>query len=80
MPRYFFDVDDAGEAQRDEVGTDLGSLDEVRAEAISLLPNIARDEVPDGDIQTFAVLVRDETGHSIFQASLVLSARWLNER
>jgi Domain of unknown function (DUF6894) len=80
MPRYFFDVDDGGDAQRDEVGTDLGSLDEVRAEAISLLPNIARDEVPDGDNQTFAVLVRDDSGRPIFEASLVLSARWLNER
>jgi hypothetical protein len=78
MTHYFFDVDDGISATRDKVGTELNSLKELRAEAISLLPNIARDELPDGDDRCFAVRVRDGAGRYIFEASFTLSARWLD--
>jgi len=79
MPRYFFDVDDGIGATRDDTGTDLKSLNDVRAEAIWLLPSIARDELPDGDSRRFAVKVRDKQGRYVFEASLTLVARWLSE-
>jgi hypothetical protein len=80
MPRYFFDVDDGEGAFRDTTGTSIKSLEAVRAEAIALLPNIARDELPDGrDDRRFAVRVRDRQGHYIFEASLTLAARWLKD-
>jgi hypothetical protein len=75
--RYFFDVHDDEQAKADDMGTDFTTLEEVRAAAIVLLPNIARDEFPDGDSRRFAVKVRDRSGRYIFEASLTLKADWL---
>ena len=78
--RYFFDVQDDEQSKPDEMGTEFGDLEAVRAAAIVLLPNIARDELPDGDARRFAVKVRDRSGRYIFEASLTLRAEWLNVR
>ncbi|GEP07008.1 DUF6894 family protein [Methylobacterium oxalidis] len=73
MPRYFFDVHDGG-PQSDDTGTELASRDEARAKAKSLLPDIAREEIPKGDDQsTFTVLVRDENNHPVYSATLTFA-------
>ncbi len=77
MPNYFFDVDDGDIARRDDEGSELLGLKEARAEAISLLPNIAREKLPDGDLRFFVVTVRDATGQNVFRATLYLAAVWL---
>ncbi|MHC2109403.1 DUF6894 family protein [Methylobacterium sp. CM6246] len=77
MPRYFFDIYDGGSA-RDDEGTELEDPTAVRQHVLRLLPDIARDEVPeDGDRRTFSVVVTDEDGKSIYTATLNYSGLWL---
>ncbi|WP_407530781.1 DUF6894 family protein [Methylobacterium oryzisoli] len=49
MARYFFDVHDVT-LQRDEIGSDCASLDQVREQALRFLPDVAREQaLDDGD-------------------------------
>jgi hypothetical protein len=77
MPRYFFDIEDNGELTVDDEGLELSSEKAVRDEAIRALPELAKDELPDGAQHSFWVKVRDESGAYIFQASLELKSGWL---
>ena len=45
MPRYFFDLLNAGELAADEEGTELSSMDEVQNEAAYALADMLRDDV-----------------------------------
>ena len=76
MPRYFFDVFDGEKLTRDEIGIELADLERVRSEAIQALPEIARDELPDGDVRVFSVQARAEGDRVIFTASLTFKAEW----
>ncbi len=63
MPRFFSDIQDGDEQQRDEEGLELPNGEAVRKTAMRLLPDIARDEVPlDGDRRSFTVIVTDMNG------------------
>ena len=70
MPRYFFDVGDSRGFHRDDVGDECDGFDEARTQAQSLLPDIAREELPDGDLHTIACDVRDETGRVVYRGEL----------
>jgi hypothetical protein len=76
MARYFFDTFDGKELMRDEVGIELGELERVRVEAIDALPDLAREELPDGDESVFAVHARDEEGRIVFTATLTFKGEW----
>ncbi len=77
MPRFYFDIEDGPSRARDDDGTMLPDAEEARKAAIGLLPNIARDELPDGDRRNFVATVRLEDGRVIFRATLSLVAEWL---
>lgn len=78
MPRYFFDLHDGDEVQRDDTGTEFSSLDEVRREAMRLLPNIAREEIPEhSNCRSFVVLVTDEDERPVYSATLSYTGLWL---
>ena len=76
MPKFFFDVLDGG-LTTDEVGTDLPDFSAARDQAVAVLPNIARDELPDGDERVFQVTIRDGGGKPMFKATLSLCCRML---
>lgn len=77
MTRYFFDIHD-GSSARDDEGTECEELAAVRRHVLHLLPDIARDEVPeDGDRRTFSVHVTDEDGKSVYTATLTFTGLWL---
>ncbi len=78
MARYFFDVID-GRTISDAVGVDLSDQAAVRREAMRLLPEIARDEIHRDarEVQSLAVMVRDETGHPVYTATLSYAGIWL---
>jgi hypothetical protein len=76
MQRYFFDVFDGEKLIRDEIGIQLPDLDQVRFEAIEALPDLARDELQDGDERAFAIEARDERDHVVFTARLNFKAEW----
>ena len=77
MPRYYFDIRDGDYVQKDNEGTVLGGLAEAKAQAVRTLPDIARDEVPDGDQREFVIEVKDENGRPLLTARLVLAVETL---
>ncbi len=77
MPRFFFDIDDGEHRFQDDEGFELTDDQEARNKAISVLPDIAREVLPDGDRRAFVSKVRDETGRTIFMATLSFVAKWL---
>ncbi|UVK38639.1 hypothetical protein LHFGNBLO_005831 [Mesorhizobium sp. AR10] len=79
MARYFFDIHDGKEFTGDEDGEICESLTEVSDYAVRVLPDIAREELPDGPNRLFWIKVRDEDGAYIFRASLILASAWLVE-
>lgn len=66
MPRYYFDVRDCKGLHRDDVGDEFDSFEEAREQAQALLPDIARDELPDSDLHTIGCDVRDDTDRTIY--------------
>ena len=78
MPRFFIDFRDGDTVHTDDEGSDHLSRDQARLEAVALLPEIARDELPDGEHRTFVATVRDETGHTVYQATLTFNGQWMN--
>ncbi|UCI19150.1 hypothetical protein FJ970_29710 [Mesorhizobium sp. B2-1-8] len=60
----------------DDDGQPFESREQARAEAIRILQDIARDEMPDRDLVKITVKVRNEAGAQVFEASLVLTAGW----
>ncbi len=76
MPRFFFDTMTDRVLVRDQIGTELPSWEAARQEAIKMLPDIARDEIPhDGNRREIIADVRDETGRVVFTAQLSFTAR-----
>ncbi len=80
MPRFYFDIEDAGCHHRDHDGFELADLASARDEAIGTLHDVARDKLPDTDRWEMLTSVRDETGHVVFRATLSFSFEWLDGR
>lgn len=73
MPQFFIDTSDGDHFIRDDTGLDLPDVDAARAAAISALPDMAREVLPDGDHRVFLAIVRSEDGQALLQASLALN-------
>ncbi len=80
MPLFYFDIVIRNDVSRDDEGSLCEDLNAVRREAIALLPQLARDELPDGDSASFSALVRDADNQPVLQAELTLSTRWFVSR
>lgn len=70
MPHYFFDVTDNGTLNRDEFGLDLVDFEEARDQAIVLLPDMARDGLPDGELHVFMCTVREGEDRVVYRCTL----------
>ena len=77
MPRYFFDIDDGDVCSPDDEGLDLSGPWEAREKAIDVLPDVARDVLPDGNRRDMITSVRDQSGTVLFRAKLSLVAEWM---
>ena len=76
MPRYFFDTDDGDRPSEDDIGLELPDHEAARRAGIAALPDMARDELPNGDHRDFSVRVRDDAGNMIYSACLALNGGW----
>ena len=76
MPLYFFDIIDDGAVNRDEFGVELKGHDEARDQAIGLLPDLAREELPNGEHHVFACSVRDERDRIVYEGKLTFRGVW----
>ncbi|WP_425373693.1 DUF6894 family protein [Lichenihabitans psoromatis] len=79
MPRFYFDINDGAIDIRDDLGTEFVDRDAARLAAIDALPDIARDVMPNGNHRIMTCHVRDDQGRIIFEAKLILDARWLSD-
>lgn len=70
MARYYFDVWDASGFHRDEVGDEFDSFEDARQQCQGLLPDIAREELPDGELHTITCEVRDEAGRVVYRGKI----------
>ena len=77
MARYFFDIHDGDHFTPDDTGLELRDLEAAKAEAKKALPDIVKDEMPDGDRRDFVVVVKDEAGQSILRVTLALAVERL---
>jgi hypothetical protein len=72
MPRYFFDIHDGEVFTPDRQGLNLEDLEAAKAEAKRTLPEIVKDEMPDGDRRDFTVDVKDVAGQIVWRITLSL--------
>lgn len=79
MAKYYFDTYDGDHTSVDEDGIDCSSGQEIQDCAIDALPDLAREELPNGPERLFWVKVRDEAGDLVFEATLSLASRWFRE-
>lgn len=77
MARFFFDTHDGARTISDDDGVDLADLDAACIEAVSTLPQLAKDALPDGTEKQFVVWVRDEGGQCLLAATLTLKVEKL---
>lgn len=75
MPRFFINTSDQSRFVRDDTGHDCLDIDEAKRLAVSALPDMAREELPDGDDRTFLAVVRGEDGRTLLQCTLTLQVR-----
>lgn len=76
MPRYFFDVED-GDRTVDEVGMELEGPRAAAVEAMKTLLEIGRFEVVIKDERRLTVVVRDESGKSVYRTEMAIEADWI---
>lgn len=77
MPRYYIDTDDGTNSSMDRDGYVYPNNQEARKAAISHLPDMAGDVLPDGNLRVLTVLLRDENRRPIFRAKFSLEGEWL---
>ena len=70
MARYFFDITDCKGFHPDDFGDELDNFEEARDQAQVLLPDIARQELPDGEFHMITCDVRDDSGRTVYRGKL----------
>ncbi|ESY40101.1 MULTISPECIES: hypothetical protein [unclassified Mesorhizobium] len=75
MERFYFDLYNA-ETQIDEEGQLFPSRERAGAEALRILHDVARDEIPEGDHRRITVKMLNENREQIFEASLTMASLW----
>jgi hypothetical protein len=76
MERFYFDLYNADHSQEDAEGQLFPSHESAGMEALRILHDVARDEMPGGRHLTIIVKVLDEKRDQIFEASLTLDSAW----
>ena len=72
MPRFFFDIHDGENFTPDREGLELEGLEAAKNEAKKTLPDIVKDEMPDGDRRDFTVDVKDVAAEIVWRVTLSL--------
>ena len=55
---------------------ELSGPHDVRRAVLASLPDMARDTMPNGDQRTMRVISLDETGETVYEATLTLEGQW----
>ena len=73
MPRFFIDTSDQKRFVRDEIGIECKDVEAAKTAAVDALPDMARQELPDGDDRVFLAIVRAGDGAALLQCALSLT-------
>ncbi|WP_375462673.1 DUF6894 family protein [uncultured Methylobacterium sp.] len=76
MVRFHIDSDDGDLLVHDEEGQDYADAQAARDVALASLPDMAKCGIGRGGRRTFSVRVRDESGATVYSASLRLEDEW----
>ncbi|TIR16732.1 MAG: hypothetical protein E5X34_25610 [Mesorhizobium sp.] len=76
MQRFYFDLYNTEHSQEDTEGQLFANRERAGMEALRILHDVARDEMPGGSHLTITVKVLDEKRDQIFEASLTLDSAW----
>ena len=76
MQRFYFNVYNTEHSQMDSDGQLFASRERAGMEALRILHDVARDEMPGGSHLTITVKVLDAQRDQIFEASLTLDSAW----
>lgn len=76
MPLYYMQVDDDETRFRNDEGIELDGPSQARIAALEALPDMVREQVPDGDRRIFTVNVRDEDDQVIYSAVMTFVGQW----
>lgn len=76
MPKYFIDTDDGDLHIKDEEGLEFFDLEAARDAAQQVLPDMARQKMPDGEQRDFRAVLRDEHGLVLYIVTLSLKGEW----
>ncbi|WP_237477579.1 DUF6894 family protein [Lichenibacterium dinghuense] len=80
MPTFFFDVYDGRKAMRDAVGLELPNVAEAADEAAALLPEFAKETLPDRQSHGFVASVRDEAGEVVYRAMMLFQGQHVTDQ
>ncbi|NKX29530.1 DUF6894 family protein [Tritonibacter mobilis] len=75
--RFYFDVKN-GTFSHDDTGTELADRHAARAAALAVLAPIAEQVLPEEEINSVSITVRDSDRKPIFHASLALVEDWID--
>ncbi len=67
MPRFYFDVREADNLNRDTDGLELPSIKEARDQASMALSTMLKDAMPDGPHLDMAIEVRGDDSRALFK-------------
>ncbi|PBC02588.1 hypothetical protein [Mesorhizobium sp. WSM3860] len=76
MERFYFDLHNTEHTQMDSEGQLFSSPENARKEALRILRDVARDEMPNGDNLKITIKMRNDKREQIFEASLTLQSTW----
>ena len=76
MSKYYIHTDDGEASYQDSKPYNRTELQDARRAALSALPDMAFDKLPDGDRRTFIVTIEDEQGFVAYSATLDLIGQW----
>lgn len=79
MPRFFFDIHDNEDVQRDSEGLELNDAQGARQEAVRTLTSLGfHDPQRNVEQRTLSVVVRDHEGFPIYSATLSFKGLWMS--
>ena len=76
MPKFYFDVQDGKGYHEDNIGDFFDNLEEAVVQAQCILPAIAREEMPSGDLHDFKCDVRDGASRIVYRGNLSYRGSW----
>lgn len=76
MERFYFDLYNTVHTQMDSEGQLFSSPENARKEALRILQDVARDEMPNSDNLKITIKMRTDKRGQIFEASLTVKSAW----